>query len=130
MIIVLRQQSVGLGKGRAVRYDFSVSKDDLEVEPPAYLNVLFVAFLGLALFGYLYNISKLSTSSIFTVFFFDVLVVSYTNLLAIPLLALVTFTKFEKKIVFPRRDVWSLFFIAPFGYIAIVFLFRILERLW
>lgn len=105
-------------------------KDDLEVEPPAYLYALFVAFLGLAALGYLYNISKLSTSSIFTVFFFDVLVVSYTNLLAIPLLALVTFTKFEKKIVFPRRDVWSLFFIAPFGYIVIVFLFRILERIW
>lgn len=108
----------------------SVPEDDLKIEPPAYLYVLFWIFIGLALFGYLYNISKLSTPSSFTMFFFDVLVISYTNLLAIPLMALVTFTKFEKKIVFPRRDVWSLFFLAPFGYIFMVFVFRILERIW
>lgn len=107
-----------------------MSEDDSRKEYPDYLDVFFLGFVGLAIFGFLFNISKLTMSTTFTVFFFDALLISYTNLLAIPLLVLVTFTKFQKKIVFPRRDIWSYFLLVPFGYILIVLLFRVLEKIW
>jgi hypothetical protein len=100
-------------------------------ELPTSFSIALVVLMFLAVFGFLYNVSKVSADSTFTVFAIDAIAVSYTNLLAYPLLIFVSVSKIEGRVAFPdRKDYWAIFVSAPFFFIGFKLLFRIVERLW
>ena len=102
-----------------------------EVDLPITFYLMFWILFLFAVFGFLYNVSKVPTTTTFSVFFFDVLAVAYTNLLAFPFLIFITIAKYRGVSAFTeKRDYWASFFVAPFGYIGGMFIFRLLERLW
>lgn len=104
-----------------------------EVKPPLFqMDTLLYWVLALfAVFGFLYNIAQLPNSDDFFVHLVDVVVVSYTNLLALPFLAYVTFTKRRHLPLFESKgEPWGIFLAAPFCVVFFEFIFRLIERAW
>lgn len=98
-----------------------------------WVALVWVALIGLAGFGFFYNIWQEPASEYFIIQLINVAALGYTNFLAYPLLlfALIgSLKRFELVSRDSRSKTLLVFFLSPFAYVAFQLVFRILERLW
>ena len=105
---------------------------DSSAEEPSWPYIVYLILIIVALFGLIYNYLQVEKSSIFSAYLVDVVAVSYTNLLAYPLLAFVFFLRIKKTKFFDtdtRSFIGWSFLTAPFILVGSALIFRVLGRL-
>jgi hypothetical protein len=111
----------------------------LEDNPPkdarenGWLHLLWWLLAALAYFGLLFNLNRLQVSDLFLAYLADVMALSYSNLLAYPILIFSYWCSREKRGYLEKemfQIAWWGFWLAPFVVVAFELALRILERLW
>lgn len=100
-----------------------------------FYSLVFGLLAFLAVFGWWFNVGQVAESALYRVYLIDLIVYSYTNLLAVPVLLFATFARKKETRRFSRDDiqlVWGFFIGSPFiwfiGELASDFLFLVVEN--
>ena len=104
-----------------------------EARENGWLHWLWLLLAALAYFGLLFNLNRLQTSDLFLPHLVDVMALSYSNLLAYPILIFSYWCSREKRRYLEKemfQIAWWGFWLAPFVVVAFQLALRILERLW
>lgn len=108
------------------------SGNEKDLARHGYSVVLYWTLAAFAIFGFLFNVRQVEKSSVFLTYLVDVVLVSYTNFLAIPLLLFISFAKRNgtKLVTDDDRSVtWWMFFLGPFLFVGSQLVFRVVSRL-
>jgi hypothetical protein len=98
-----------------------------------WLQLLWLVLAALAYFGLLFNLNRLQTSDLFLPHLVDVMALSYSNLLAYPILVFSYWCRRQKREYLEKemfQIAWWGFWLAPFVVVTFQLALRILERLW
>lgn len=104
-----------------------------EARENGWFHLLWLLLAAVAYFGLLFNLNQLETSDLFLPHLVDVMALSYSNLLAYPILVF-SFWSIREKRKYLEKEMfqiaWWGFWLAPFVVVAFQLALRILERLW